>query len=93
MRDSELAADVTRPHSLVSHLHYPLPDDVWERAAVDENSSELVDSAMTWKIKSSFIFIKMSQLGRCFTGHYLGQRFHTSLSMRRFEELVPILRS
>ena len=47
MRDSELAADVTRPHSLVSHLHYPLPDDVWERAAIDENTSELVDSAMT----------------------------------------------
>ena len=47
MRDSELTADVTRPHSLVSQLNNPGSDNVWKRSAVDENPSELVDSAMT----------------------------------------------
>ena len=49
MGDSELAADVAGPHSLMSHLHNPLSDNVWERAAIDENTTELVNSAMTCK--------------------------------------------
>ena len=49
MRNSELTADVTRPHSLVSQLHNPGSDNVWKRAAIDKEAAELVDSAMTWK--------------------------------------------
>ena len=49
MRDSELAADVAGPHSLVSHLNNPLSDNVWKRAAIDKNPSELVNTAVTCK--------------------------------------------
>ena len=49
MGDSELAADVAGPHSLVGHLHNPLSDNVWERPAVDENPTKLVNSSMTCK--------------------------------------------
>ena len=47
MRDSELAADVTRPHSLLGQLHDPLSHNVWKRAAVDKETSELVDASVT----------------------------------------------
>ena len=47
MRDSELAADVTGPHSLLGKLHNPLSDHIGERAAIDKETPELVDAAMT----------------------------------------------
>ena len=49
MGDSELAADVTGPHSLMGHLDNPLSDNVGERPAVDENTTELVNSTVTCK--------------------------------------------
>ena len=49
MGDSELAADVAGPHSLMSHLHDPLSDNVGKGAAVDENPTELVNSTVTCK--------------------------------------------
>ena len=48
MRHSESSADITRSHSLVSHLHDPLSYHVRKGAAVDKEASELVDSAVTW---------------------------------------------
>ena len=51
MRDSELSADITRSHSLVGHLHDPLPHHVRKGPTVDEDPSELVDSAVAWKRK------------------------------------------
>ena len=53
MGDSELAADVAGPHSLVSHLNNPLSDNVWKRAAIDKNPSELVNTAVTCKYNTS----------------------------------------
>ena len=47
MGDSELAADVAGPHSLVSKLHNPWSDDVGQRAAIDKNPSKLVNTAVT----------------------------------------------
>ena len=49
MGDSELAADVTGPHSLLGELHNPLSDNIGKGAAVDKETPELVDAAMTWK--------------------------------------------
>ena len=51
MRDSEGSADITRSHSLVSHLHDPLSNHVRKGPTVDEDPSELVDSAVAWKEK------------------------------------------
>ena len=47
MGDSELAADVARPHSLLCELHNPLSDDIRQGAAIDKETPELVDAAMT----------------------------------------------
>ena len=49
MRDSELAADVAGPHSLVSKVNYSLSDHIGERAAIDKETPELVNTAVTWK--------------------------------------------
>ena len=48
MRDSELSADITRSHSLVSKFHDPLSDHVRKGPTVDEEAAELVDSAVAW---------------------------------------------
>lgn len=45
--DPELSGDDARPDSVVGHLHNLVPDVVGQRSAVYENSSELVDSALT----------------------------------------------
>ena len=47
MGDPQLAADVAGPHSLVGQLHYSLSHNVGQRAAVDEKSSQLVDTSVT----------------------------------------------
>ena len=49
MRYSELSADITRSHSLVSKFHDPLSHHVRKGAAVDKKPSELVDSSMSCK--------------------------------------------
>ena len=49
MGDSELAADVTGPHSLLGELHNPLSDHIGQRAAIDKETPELVNAAVTWK--------------------------------------------
>ena len=49
MGDSELAADVAGPHSLLGELHNPLSDHIGQGAAIDKETPELVDAAMTWK--------------------------------------------
>ena len=49
MRDSELAADVAGPHSLLGKLHNPLSAHIGERAAIDKETPELVNTAVTWK--------------------------------------------
>ena len=49
MGDSELAADVAGPHSLLSELHNPLSDYIGQRAAIDKETPELVNAAVTWK--------------------------------------------
>lgn len=47
VRDSELPGDVTRPDSLVSHLHNPLPHQIWKWSPVDKHPSQLVDTSVT----------------------------------------------
>ena len=47
MGDSELAADVTGPHSLVSKVHNPLSDNIRQGAAVDKEATKLINSTMT----------------------------------------------
>ena len=49
VRDSELSADITRSHSLLSKFHDPLSDHVRKGTSVDKKSSELVDSALSCK--------------------------------------------
>ena len=49
MRDPQLPGDVAGPDPVVSEFHDPLPDDVGQRSAVDENAAKLVDAAVTWK--------------------------------------------
>ena len=49
MGDSELAADVAGPHSLLGELHNPLSDHIGQGPAIDKETPELVDAAMTWK--------------------------------------------
>ena len=47
MRYSELSADITRPHSLLSKFHDPLSHHVRERSAVDKDSTQLINSSVT----------------------------------------------
>ena len=47
MGDSELAADVAGPHSLVSEVNDPLSDHIRQRAAIDIETTELVNTAVT----------------------------------------------
>ena len=47
MRDPELPGDVARPDPVVSEFDDPLPDDVGQRSAVDEDAAKLVDAAVT----------------------------------------------
>ena len=47
MGDSELAADVAGPHSLMSELHNSWSDNIGQGAAIDKNPSELVNSSVT----------------------------------------------
>ena len=49
MGHSELSADITRSHSLLSKFHNPLSDHVRKGTSVDKKSSELVDSALSCK--------------------------------------------
>ena len=49
MGDSELATDVAGPNSLLGELHNPLSDHIWQGAAIDKETPELIDAAMTWK--------------------------------------------
>ena len=49
MRYSELSADITRPHSLVSKFHDPLSHHVRKGAPVDKKPPELVDSSVSCK--------------------------------------------
>ena len=49
MRYSELSADITRSHSLVSKFHDPLSHHVREGSSVDKKPSELVDSSVSCK--------------------------------------------
>ena len=46
MTDSQLSGDHTGPHPRGSHLHNLQSDVVGQRSAIDEDSSELVDSAL-----------------------------------------------
>ena len=48
MGDPQLAADVAGPHSLLRELYNPLSHNVGQRAAVDEDPAELVDSGLAW---------------------------------------------
>ena len=47
MGDSELATDVAGPNSLLGELHNPLSDHIWQGAAIDKETPELIDAAMT----------------------------------------------
>lgn len=47
MGNPELSGNDARPDPVVGHLHNFVSDMVRQRSAVDENSSELVDSALT----------------------------------------------
>lgn len=47
MGDPELAGDDARPDPVVGHLHDLVADVVGQGSAVDEDSSKLVDSALT----------------------------------------------
>ena len=47
MGDSELAADVAGPHSLVSEVYNPLSDHIGQGAAIDKEASKLINSAVT----------------------------------------------
>ena len=50
MGDPQLAADVAGAHSLLRQLYNPLSHNVGQRPPVDEETPELVDSAVTWKM-------------------------------------------
>ena len=47
MGDSELAADVAGPHSLVGELHNSWSDNIGKGAAIDKEATKLVNSTMT----------------------------------------------
>ena len=47
MGDSELAADVAGPHSLVSEVYNPLSDHIGQGPAIDKEASKLINSAVT----------------------------------------------
>ena len=47
MGDSELAADVTGPHSLVSKVNNPLSDHIGERAPIDKEATKLINTTVT----------------------------------------------
>ena len=47
MGDSELAADVAGPHSLMSEVYNPLSDHIGKGAAIDKEASKLINSAVT----------------------------------------------
>ena len=51
MTDSQLSADVTRPHSLLGKLYNSLSHNIGKRAAIDEETSELVDSSSSLSYK------------------------------------------
>ena len=46
VRDPELPADVAGSDPLVCQLYDPLPDHVWQGAAVHEHPSQLVHATM-----------------------------------------------
>ena len=52
MGDPQLAADVAGPHSLLRELYNPLSHNIGQRAPVDEETPELVDSAVTWTVRA-----------------------------------------
>ena len=52
MGDPQLAADVAGAHSLLRELYNPLPHNVGQGPPVDEETPELVDSAVTWKVRA-----------------------------------------
>ena len=52
MGDPQLAADVAGPHSLLRELYNPLSHNVGQWSPVDEETSELVDSAVTWTVRA-----------------------------------------
>ena len=47
--DPELPADDAGPHPCSRHLNDLQPDVIWERAAVDKNSPQLINPALPWK--------------------------------------------
>ena len=47
MGDSELAADVAGPHSLVGEGYNPRSDNIGQGAAIDKEATKLVNSTMT----------------------------------------------
>ena len=52
MGDPQLAADVAGPHSLLRELYNPLSHNVGQWSPVDEETPELVDSAVTWTVRA-----------------------------------------
>ena len=52
MRYSELSADITRPHSLVSKFHDPLSHHVRKRSTVDKKASKLVNTPVACNSKT-----------------------------------------
>ena len=52
MRYSELSADITRSHSLVSKFHNPLSHHVREGASIDKEASKLVNTPVACNSKT-----------------------------------------
>ena len=52
MRYSELSADITRSHSLVSKFHDPLSHHVRKRSTIDKEASKLVNSSVACNSKT-----------------------------------------
>lgn len=50
--DPELSRDDARPDAVVGHLHDFVSDVVGQRSSIDENSSELVHSALTQRCRN-----------------------------------------
>ena len=49
--DTKLSTDVTGAYPLVCQLHNPLSYNVGQGAPIDEYTSELVHSTMTWSVQ------------------------------------------
>ena len=49
MGDQELSGDVAGSDTHESKLHDPPPNIVRQRSSIDEDSSELIDSSLTWQ--------------------------------------------